>query len=52
MVLVGWSGIVLGDGACQKLHEEYCHRLEVIEKLDADVSDRERVLNSGPIYSK
>ena len=48
-VKLEWNGDVdLGDGACQDLHEEYCHRLEVIAKLDTDVSDRGRVLNSVP----
>ena len=34
----------LGDGACQK----YRRRLEVIEEVDANVSDMDRVLNSVP----
>ena len=44
-VKLEWNGDVdLGDGAWQKLYEEYCHRLEVVKKLDADVG----VLDSVP----
>ena len=48
-VRLEWYGDVdLGDGACQKLFEEYRCRLEVIEELDANVSNMERVLNCVP----
>lgn len=40
-----WNGdIDLGDGTCQKLHQEYLDNLDDVEKINFDGTDRQVIL--------